>query len=155
MRTLLETRGIVVVARRSPLAPVALHDRGSLRVSALGAFEPGMEEHRILGIEIALNAPGLSPEQGRHYLDVHEIEALLQGLFLLEQVGSAPKPGFESAADYTTVEGFTVGVDVDARGSRFWVEGGRGKRVRLGIDPARIETLRQRLQEARAKLFSR
>ncbi len=153
IRVLIEQPGAVVVARRSPLDPIPVVG-GSLQISALGAFEPGAEAQRILGVQIDLTLPDLSPAEGRHYLDVHEIEALLKALFLLDQVAGDSKAGFVSTADYATIEGFTVGVEVGAGSPRFWVEGGHAERRRSAIARNAVGTLRQRLELARARLFT-
>ena len=152
IRALIEAPGRVVVERVRRVEPVPL-DAGTIEVSAIGAFEPGAEEQRVLGLRIDLKTNGLSGAEGRYYLDVHEIEAFLKGLFLLEQVAGESQGGFESEADYVTVEGFRIGVTV-ASAPSFWVEGGRSERARTGISRDNVGKLRQRLELARTRLFT-
>ena len=128
-------------------------DGGSVSVSAIGAFEPGAEEQRVLGLRVDLRAGEISGPDGQHYLDVHEIEAFLKGIFLLEQVAAESPAGFASEADYETVEGLRVGVTVESS-PRFWIEGGRDERVRAGISRDNVAKLRQRLELARTRLFT-
>ena len=123
-------------------------------IHAVGAFEPGQEDQRSLGIRIDLETSKLTAEQARHYMDVHEIEALLKGIFLLEAVASEAKPGFVSEADYETIEGLVIGVTTHAGQVDYWIEGGRGARARLAFPRTLVVKLRQRLELARTRLFS-
>jgi len=152
IRKLLEAPGKVVIERVRGLDPVQL-DSGTVSVSAIGAFEPGAEEQRVLGLRIDLRTGAVSGADGQHYLDVHEIEAFLKGIFLLEQVAAESPAGYESEADYLTVEGFRVGVTVRSS-PRFWIEGGHEERTRTGISRDNVAKLRQRLELARTRLFT-
>ncbi len=156
IRAEVESPGRVVVTRLSHLDPIALSGDGALRVSAIGVFEPGQEHQRILGLRLDLEAPGLNPAQGRHYLDIHEVEGLLKAIFLLEQLAAEAREDFESEADYRTVEGFVIGVNVQDGEVAFWLEAGRvrGARGRVGLPRSQLTTLRQRLELARTRLFT-
>ncbi len=154
IRTLIETPSRVVVTRLSRLDPIPLADGGRLLIHAIGAFEPGEEDQRSLGIRIDLETSSLSRAQGRHYMDVHEIEGLLKGIFLLEEVASDARANLVSEADYETIEGFVIGVTATKGQVDFWVEGGRGERAHLGLARSLVVTLRQRLELARTRLFT-
>lgn len=154
LRTLIETPGQVIVTRLRRLDPIPLSGGGRLVIHAVGAFEPGEEDQRSLGLRVDLETSELTAEQGRHYMDVHEIEALLKGIFLLEAVAGEAKAGFVSEADYETIEGLVIGVTTNAGRVDYWIEGGRGARARLGLQRTLVVTLRQRLELARTRLFS-
>lgn len=154
VRGQIEAPGRVIVVRLGRLDPIPLSGGATLVISSVGAFEPGQEQQRVLGLRLDLSAPGLDETQGRHYMDVHEIESLLKALFLLEQVASEARAGFESEADYQTAEGFVIGVNVRDGKPRFWVEGGRGARARVGLPRVHVTTLRERFELARTRLFT-
>jgi hypothetical protein len=134
--------------------PIPLSDGGRLVIYGVGAFEPGEEDQRSLGLRIDLETSKLSTEQRSHYMDVHEVEALLKGIFLLESVAGDARAGFVSEADYETIEGLVIGVSASGGKVEYWIEGGRGARARLGLARTLVVTLRQRLELARTRLFS-
>ena len=155
LRQRIEARSQVVIVRREPLEPIALAGGSALRIEALGAFEPGFEEQRTLGLALTVKAEALPGGERVHYMDFHEIESLLRAVALLDQVARESAGGVPTDADYETLEGLTVGVEVRGSRARPWVGAGPAdERVRLDLPGDGLRQLQQRLELGRSRLFS-
>lgn len=153
LRQLIEQPGRVVVRRRHTLPAIGLDGHARLRVSAVGAFEPGYEEQRILGLRIDLEGAGLSESDGTFYLDIHEVESLLHAITLIQQVVADQRAGLTSEAAFHTIEGFGLGVVLRGGKPSYYVEGIRTTPVKVGLSAAAFTRLREEVDEARHRLF--
>ena len=153
LRGEIERPGVLIVTRSDAHPPVALAGGARVVVHGVGAFQPGREEQRVLGIRIDVSAKGLSAEEGRSYLDIHEIEALLRSMTLLTQLTREPAGELETEADFKTIEGFTVGIHVAGRRVQHFVRTGREEPIQLGLSAADFNQLRQTLEATRDGLF--
>lgn len=148
-----EEQGKLVVVRRAPLPPLPLTGGGQLEIQPMSAFEPGHEEQRLLGVRIVLNRTELPEPERTYYLELHEVEPLLQAIRMLEEVIATPPSGNETDAEYRGLEGFGVGFrTVAGRGERY-VRAGRATIVRLPIAADGLTRLGEALERARVGLF--
>ncbi len=152
LRKLIEQPNKVVVTRRRVFKKTPLAG-GALEVSAIGAFEPGREDERLLGVRIDLDHPSLAPADRTHYLDLHEVEELLRAIDLLEQVAAEGGKGHRTEADFETIEGLRVGVWVDEEGAVYWAHSKRSKEAPIHVS-GRLSRLAASLQAARENLFN-
>jgi hypothetical protein len=153
LRQLIEQPGRVVVRRRHPLPAIGLEGHARLRISAVGAFEPGYEEQRILGLRIDLDGAGLSETDRTFYLDIHEVESLLHAITLIQQVVADQQAGLTSEAAFHTIEGFGLGVVLQDGKPSYYVEGMRTAPVLVGLSAAAFTRMREEIDEARHRLF--
>jgi hypothetical protein len=149
----LARRGSVVVEHRKPQAAVPLADGGTVRVEPTWAFEPGLEHQRLLGLRVQVEAEGLEGDAGVAYLDLHEIEALVRAMAFMEDTGGVPSGGVAEAW-YVSLEGFGVGSRVRDGATEWFVRAGSDEPVRAAISTGSFRLLRQRLSDARERLFS-
>ncbi|MCP3986643.1 MAG: hypothetical protein GY723_19845 [bacterium] len=154
LRIFLEQIGRVLITRQNPLTPIALQGGGSVQVSGVGAFEPGLESQRLLGLRIDLDAPDLEPEERIAYLDLHEIEELLRGMAGLGMVVAEQGRGLETEAHIITLEGFGVGVRIDQGVIRYQVRGGEAGRILGHLSPEGFANLEDQIETARDRLFN-
>ncbi len=152
LRALLEDPGKLVVVRRAPLAPLPLEGGGSLVIQGLSVFEPGYEERRLLGVRVDVLGVGLSDAEASHFLELQEVEPLLQAIRLLEEVIATPSQN-PTDAEYHGREGFGVGYrTVDGKGERY-VRAGREHVVRARLQSDGLARLRGALEGAASGLF--
>jgi hypothetical protein len=152
LRALLEDEGKLVVVRRAPMAPLALEGGGKLVIQGISVFEPGFEERRLLGVRIDALGVGLPDAEQTHYLELQEVEPLLQAIRLLEDVIATPSQN-PTDAEYHGREGFGVGYrTVDGRGERY-VRAGREHVVRARLRPDGLASLRAAIEGASKALF--
>ncbi len=154
LRRFLEQTGRVLVTRQSPQPSIPIQGGGSLMVSGIGAFEPGYESQRLLGLRVDLDAAELEPEERVAYLDLHEVETLLGGMASLELVASEGGRGLETEAHIVGVEGFGLGVWVKEGKVRYQVRVGRDARVLGRLTAGHFATLREHIERARDRLFN-
>ena len=148
IRLFLEQRGVLVVEQLQPLPPVPLDGGGALRVAAAFAYEPGLENQRLLGVRVDCPAaPDPAAGEPRVYLDLHEVEALLRAMALMEGLA---RDGGESEARFRSQEGLGVAV----AGPSYEVSCGDDGAPRTGLGAAGFDALRTRLEQARERLFS-
>lgn len=156
LRQLIEQPDRVVVRRRHTLPEIGLEGGARLEVSAVGAFEPGYEEQRVLGLRVELKHAGLSGDQGVFYLDVHEVEGLLHAISMLQQVAANQQQGLTTEAAFHTLEGFGVGLVLRNGKPSYYVEAipaANAERVQVGLSPEAFLRLREEVDEARHRLF--
>jgi len=156
---LVQNDTLLVVTRRRPLAPIPVAG-GKLIVNAVGAFEPGFEQKRLLGLRMDLH-----PTKGPTtvvYMDLGEVDDLARAMNTLGEVVQDAVPGLVTEADYATLEGLVVGVAVDDAGPRHYVRFGNPKRAHWN-DPEppswemsgkAFAELRKQLGVARTALFN-
>jgi len=150
----LERPGILLVKRRHPLAPVELGGGGKLRFEAVAVHEPGMQHQRVMGMRIDLDPPELAGEDRTFYVDVHEIEALVRAIEFMD--------GAAEQGEYSREKGRTE-MSISTRDGlriEFRFAPDRARRflhtpsASFAVSRAALETLRARLNEGRAQLFS-
>ncbi len=154
LRVLIEDeQGRVIVVRRAPQPPLPLAGGGQLEIHPLSVFEPGFEEQRLLGIRFVVERPELPEAERSSYLELHEVEPLLQAIRIVEEVIATPANRHETDAEYHGLEGFGVGYrTVAGRGERY-VRAGRKTIVRVPVAADGLIRLRDALEAARAGLF--
>ncbi|MDP6540394.1 MAG: hypothetical protein QF410_12705, partial [Planctomycetota bacterium] len=143
LRLYLEQSNRVLVTREQAQPPIPL-ERGQLTIVGLGAFEPGLEAERLLGIRFDLEVPGLPADEAVAYLDLHEIETLLRGLATLREVAAEEDRGLRTEARIVSIEGFGAAVAVEGGRARYQVLGGPGGRVATGISSEGFQLLESR-----------
>lgn len=153
LESFLERPGILLVKRHHPLAPVTLGGGGEVRLDAVAAHEPGMQHHRVMGIRVELDSPKLAPEERIFYVDIHEVEALVRAIDFMggaaEEEQSREKGRTELSI--STQDGLRLEVRFAAdRASRFL----HTPSASFAVSRNAFETLRARLNEGRAQLFS-
>jgi hypothetical protein len=154
VRQLIERVDVVVVVRRKDFPTIALDGDANLTVSAVGAFEPGDEEHRVLGLRIDLGHKLLTHAEGRSYLDPHEAQNLVSALAQLEAV-AAEGARIATEADFVTNEGFTVGVRAKAGRVRYYVGKVDEERVvEANFSQEGFAALKQHAERALQSLFN-
>ncbi|MBW2241618.1 MAG: hypothetical protein JRH01_06490 [Deltaproteobacteria bacterium] len=154
LRTFLEQIDRVLVTRQRSLAPIAIEAGGTLTVSGIGAFEPGLESQRLLGLRIDLDAPGLEPEERVAYLDLHEVEALLRGMANLALVAAEEGGGLETEARILTLEGFGLGVWMHQGTTRYQIRGGAEGHIVGHVSRENFTKLKKQIETARDLLFN-
>ena len=154
LESFLEEPGVLLVKRHHPLAPVQLQGAGKMRLDAVVAYEPGMQHQRVMGILAEVDAPGLADEDRVFHIDVHEIEELVRAIGYM----TSPPEGKESVRgndrtemSISTRDGLEVGILVTAGGTGSFL---RTPSASFEIQGAGLQTLRERLDEAREHLFS-
>lgn len=152
LRIAIEQPGRLVVTRLRSYPAIALADGAKLVVSGVGAFEPGHEEERLLGLAVDVEHARLSEDDARSYLDLHEVESLLQAMGTLEEVSRAPSP-LDTEADFATTEAFTVGLHIHGGKVSWFVRSGREAPRELALSGASFQALREGLLRARQDLF--
>lgn len=153
LRRFLEQNNRVLVTREQAQPPIEL-DGGRLTIVGLGAFEPGLESERLLGIRFELDVAGLAADEGVAYLDLHEIETLLRGLATLREVAAEGGRGFLTKARIVSLEGFGAAVTVEAGRVRYELLGGPGGRVAAGVSEGGFELLQSRTARTLDRLFN-
>jgi len=153
LRRFLEQTDRVLVTRWAPQGTLPL-DRGQITVAGVGAFEPGLESHRLVGLRVLLELPELEGEERIHYLDLHEIESLLRGMLLLHEVAAEGGRGFPTEARLVTVEGFGVGVRVSEGEVTYTVRGGPGGKLEAELSAESFHLLEERVAAALDRLFN-
>lgn len=154
LRRFLEQIERVLVTRRQAQAPIAIQGGGSLVVSGMGAFEPGLESQRLLGLRVELELASLEPGERVVYLDLHEIESLLRGMASLQLVAAEGGRGLETEARIVTVEGFGLGVWVHEGAIHYQIRWGPGSRVLGRLSAENFATLQDQIETARDRLFN-
>jgi len=147
---LVQNDSLLVVTRRRPLPTIALSG-GTLIVNAVGAFEPGFEQKRLLGLRVDLH-----PKKGPTtlvYMDLREVDDLVRAMGTLQEVVSDAVAGLITEADYATKEGLAVGVAVDDHGPRHYVRFGEEEPVYWKMSAQAFAKLRKQLDQARSALF--
>ena len=150
LRTFLEQRNRVVVTREFSQRPIEIQ-AGTVTVTGLGAFEPGLESERLLGIRFDVAGSGLEREDGIAYLDLHEIENLLRGFATLRSVVEEGGRGLHTRAQIVSIEGFGLQVTVGSGPTRYEILSGREVQVSKDISKADF----QRLESDTAKTLDR
>jgi hypothetical protein len=154
LESFLERPGILLVKQHHPLAPVALGGGGEMRLDAVAAHEPGMQHQRVMGLRIELDPPELAGEERIFYVDVHEIEALVRAIdFMGGPVGEEERSREQGRTEMSisTQDGLRLEVRFAAdRASHFL----HTPSATFAVSRAAFETLRARLDEGRAQLFS-
>ena len=150
LRAYIEQPGALVVSRRWPMPDVPLDGGARVRVSGVAAYEPGRQNERLLGLRVEVAGDGIAEADAVHYLDLHEIEALLGSMRQLEEL--LPDGGVLEA-EMVTVEGFGVGRRVSPAGDVFRVRFGRESVDRRSLDAERFLKLDQHIRDARTRLF--
>ncbi len=153
LRRFLEQTDRVLVTRWAPQGALPL-DHGQIAVAGVGAFEPGLESHRLVGLRVLLELPELEGEQRIHYLDLHEIESLLRGMLLLHEVAAEGGRGFPTEARLVTVEGFGVGVRVSEGKVTYTVRGGAGGALEAELSAENFHLLEEQVAAALDRLFN-
>jgi len=153
LRQMIERPEVVVVVRRKAYPAVSLEGGGSITVSAVGAFEPGDEEHRTMGLRIDVGRKGLPHREGRTYLDPHEAQKLVKALSLIAAV-AAEGSQLETEADFATNEGFAVGVRVRGGKSQYHISAGRTETVEAHLSGGGFAALKKHVQDALDGLFN-
>ncbi len=153
IRDLIERSGILMVERRIELPPVPLDDGGRIVVSGVGAFEPGMERQRTLGVRIDLQSADAATPTTYHYLDLHEVETLLRALAAQDAALGDGSDGLVTETRYATTEGFRLGTTI--RDGKRWhrIQGADDDDWRT-LGPDAFRALRARIAEARDRLFN-
>lgn len=152
LRTTVEQHGRLVVERLHRYPAIGLAGGAKLVVSGLGAFEPGHEEARVLGLRLDVEDSDLPPDDARSYLDLHEVEELVQAMGQLEQVSRQPSP-LDTEADFATAEAFTVGLRMHGSQVSWYVRSGRSTVRELALSGRSFQALRAGLLRARQDLF--
>jgi hypothetical protein len=154
LESFLERPGILLVKRRHRLAPVTLGGGGEMRLDAVAAHEPGMQHQRVMGIRIELDPPKLAGEERIFYVDVHEIETLVRAIEFMDGAVEEEQHSREKGQtemSISTQDGLRLEVRFAAdRASRFL----HTPSATFAVSRAAFETLRARLNEGRAELFS-
>ena len=140
----------VLITRRAPEAPIALRE-GTVTVSGLGAFEPGRESQRLLGLEIRVETDG---EPILHYLDLHEIQSLLRAMPALRELAKHDPRRFPTAARHVSLEGFGVGLRLDGEQTTYLVHAGEAGAVEAALEAEAFVELEQRIALALDRLFN-
>jgi hypothetical protein len=154
VRQLIEQLDVVVVVRRKAFPTIELDGDANITVSAVGAFEPGDEEHRVLGLRIDLGHKSLTHTEGRSYLDPHEAQKLVSALAQLEAV-AAEGAKIETEADFVTNEGFTVGVRAKRGNVQYYVGKMDEERVvEANVSRKGFAALKQHAESALQSLFN-
>ncbi len=153
LRRFMEQRNRVLVERQAPRPAIPI-DGGQLTISGLGAFEPGLESQRLLGLRIRVEAPGLEGHEQVHYLDLHEIESLLRGFTLLRSVAAEGGRGFPTEARHLSIEGFGVGIALGEGSLQYRVHAGPdGEHVR-SMSAKAFQSLENAVSTALDRLFN-
>jgi hypothetical protein len=150
----LERPGILLVKRSHPLAPVDLGGGGKLRLEAVAVHEPGMQHQRVMGVRIDLDPPELAGEERTFYVDVHEIEALVRAIEFMAgaaEQGEYARERGRTEMSISTQDGLRLEVRFAPDRARRFL---RTPSASFAVSRAAFETLRARLNEARAQLFS-
>lgn len=150
----LERPGILLVKQRQPLAPVELGGGGELRLEAVAVHEPGMQHQRVMGIRIDLGPPELAGEERTFYVDVHEIEALVRAIEFMEgavEQGDLSREKGRTEMSISTRDGLRIEVRFARDRARRFLH---TPSASFAVSRAAFGTLRARLNEGRAQLFS-
>ncbi len=153
IRKFLKQKNRILVTREAPQKPIAL-GRGTLTVSGIGAFEPGRESERLLGLRIVVDAPDLKQVERVHYMDLHEIESLLRGMPAIRAIAAEGGRGFPTDAVQKSLEGFGVGISVDGPRTKYFVLAGKDGRHRLSLKQEEFLQLEKRVAAALDRLFN-
>jgi hypothetical protein len=148
-----QEQGRVVVVRRAPQPPLAFTGGGQLEIEPMSAFEPGYEEQRLLGIRLVVKRPELPEPEQTYYLELHEVDPLLEAIRAVEEVIATPPSGNETDVEYHGLEGFGVGYRTVAGGGERYVRAGRRTIVRAPLAADGLLRLRDGLERARTALF--
>jgi hypothetical protein len=154
LETYLERPGILLVKQHHLLAPVGLRGGGEMRLDAIDVHEPGMQQQRVMGIRIEIDAPRLSDEEHVFFLDVHEIEELVRAIDFMMDAMDQEKPAREgdpTEIGISTKDHLEVGVQLSASGASPFL---RTPSASFGLERAALETLREDLKRGREHLFS-
>lgn len=153
LRALVEAPSKVVVTRRRvfPAIPLA---GGSLVVSGIGAFEPGREDERLLGVRLDVEHPSLADDDRLTYLDLHEVEELIRALDVLAVVAAEGGQGHTTEADFETIEGLRIGVSVANGNAVWWVRPKRSPDGPIAVAGTNLSGLARNLVAARDALFN-
>ncbi len=154
LRGFLEQIDRVLVTRQRSLPPIAIKGGGSLAVSGIGAFEPGLESQRLLGLRFDLDIKGLEPKERVAYLDLHEVDALLRGMTNLEMLAAEGGRGLETEARILMLEGFGLGLWMHQDTLRYQIRGGADGHVIGHVSSQNFEKLRTQIETARDRLFN-
>ena len=153
IRGLVERSGILMVERRIELPAVPLDDGGRVVVSGVGAFEPGMERQRTLGVRIDVHGADPTTPATLHYLDLHEVETLLRAFAAQDALVGDGSGELVTETRYATVEHFRLGTAIRDGQRRHRIRGAEDDDWR-GLAPEAFRALRARIAEARDRLFN-
>ena len=154
LETYLERPGILLVKRRHPLRPVELQGGGKLRLDAVSAHEPGMQHQRMMGVRFEVETPGRSGEERVFYVDVHEIEELVQAIDFMSSAIEERKSSREAdrtEMSISTRDDLEVGIRFAAGGASPFL---RTPSASFELQRAAFEDLRANLNQGRTHLFS-